>query len=85
MSKLKHAASVSHTEATIVELRADRAFAVEYLKSALEELDNPDHRAVGLLALHDIAEAYGGLATVAQDAGFTREALYRALSPGNVI
>jgi hypothetical protein len=39
MSKLKHAASVSHNEATIAELHADRAFAVEYLKSALEELD----------------------------------------------
>ncbi len=63
MSKLKHAASVPHSEATIAELRTDRAFAVEYLKSALEELDNPDHRAVGLLALRDVAEAYGGLAT----------------------
>ena len=28
-----------------------------------------------------IAEAYGGLATVAQEAGVTREALYRTLSP----
>ena len=63
------------------ELCADRSFAVEYLKSALEELDNPDHRAVGLLALRDVAEAYGGLATVAQEAGVTREALYWALSP----
>lgn len=82
MSKLKHAASVSHNEASIAELHADRAFAVEYLKSALEELDNPDHRAIGLLALRDIAEAYGGLAIVAHEAGVTREALYRALSPG---
>ena len=81
MSNRKHAASVSHGEATIAELRADRGFAVEYLKSALEELDNPEHRAVGLLALRDVAEAYGGLATVAQEAGITREALYRALSP----
>ncbi|MNL72049.1 hypothetical protein D3C87_1972950 [compost metagenome] len=28
-----------------------------------------------------MAEAYGGLALVAQEAGITREALYRALSP----
>ena len=35
----------------------------------------------GLLALRDIAEAYGGMAVVARDAGITREALYRALSP----
>lgn len=81
MSNRRHAASVSHSEATIAELRADRDFAVEYLKSALEELDNPEHRAVGLLALRGVAEAYGGLATVAQEAGITREALYRALSP----
>jgi probable addiction module antidote protein len=39
------------------------------------------HIDVGLLALRDIAEAYGGLATVAQKAGVTRETLYRALSP----
>ncbi len=81
MSKNRYAASVSHSEATIAELRADKAFAVEYLKLALEELDDPDNRAVGLLALRDVAEAYGGLAAVAQAAGITREALYRALSP----
>jgi probable addiction module antidote protein len=81
MSNLQHAASVSHGKTTIAELRADREFAVEYLKSALEELDDPEHRAVGLLALRDIAEAYGGLAQVAREAGITREALYRALSP----
>ncbi|MGB1141230.1 MAG: thiamine pyrophosphate-dependent enzyme, partial [Halioglobus sp.] len=28
-----------------------------------------------------LAEAYGGMAVVARDAGITREALYRALSP----
>jgi probable addiction module antidote protein len=81
MSKRSYAASVSHHEATIAELRNDRAFAVEYLKAALEELDNSEHRAAGLLALRDVAEAYGGLALVAQAAGITREALYRALSP----
>lgn len=80
MSRRKHAASVSHAESTIAELRADRVFAVEYLRSALEELDDPEHRAVGLLALRDVAEAYGGLAAVAHEAGITREALYRALS-----
>ena len=44
-------AAVSHTDETIKELRADRQFAVEYLKAALEELDDPDNRAAGLLAL----------------------------------
>jgi putative addiction module killer protein/probable addiction module antidote protein len=81
LNKMKRAASVSHSDSTIAELRANRAFAVEYLKAALEELDDSEHRAVGLLALRQIAEAYGGLAYVAQEAGITREALYRALSP----
>ena len=73
--------SVSHTEETIKELRADQQFAVEYLKAALEELDDPDNRAPGLLALRDVAEAYGGLGMVAEQAGISREALYRSLSP----
>src|SRR3990167_3579411 len=73
-------ASVSHTEETIKELRADRQFAVAYLKAALEELDDPNNRAAGLLALRDVAEAYGGLGMVAEQAGISREALYRSLS-----
>lgn len=81
MSPSKCLASVSHSESTIAELRANREFAVEYLKAALEELDDPEHRAAGLLALRDVAEAYGGVALIAQQAGITREALYRALSP----
>jgi probable addiction module antidote protein len=81
MTKKALAASVSHTAETIKELRADRQFAVEYLKVALEELDDPDNRAAGLLALRDVAEAYGGLGVVAEQAGISREALYRSLSP----
>lgn len=79
MSKLK--AVVSHHEAEIAELRADRELAVEYLKAAMESLDNPDDRAAGLLALRTVAEAYGGLGAVAAEAGISRESLYRALSP----
>ena len=50
MSKLKGA--VSHHAAEVAELRADRQLAVEYLKAALESLDDPDDRAAGLLAAH---------------------------------
>ena len=60
MSKLKHSASIPHTDTTIAELRTDPVFAVEYLTLAMEQRDNPEHRAVGLLALRDVAEAYGG-------------------------
>lgn len=79
MSKLR--GTISHHDAEIAELRADRELAVEYLKAAMESLDNPENRAAGLLALRTVAEAYGGLASVAAEAGISRETLYRTLSP----
>ena len=63
MSKLNGV--VSHHEREVAELRADHELAVEYLKAAMESLDNPDDRAAGLLALRTVAEAYGGLGAVA--------------------
>ena len=72
---------ISHHESEVSELRADRDLAVEYLKAAMESLDDPDNRAAGLLALRTVAEAYGGLGAVAAEAGISRESLYRALSP----
>ena len=72
---------VSHHEREVAELRTDRELAVEYLKAAMESLDDPDDRAGGLLALRTVAEAYGGLGAVAAEAGISRESLYRALSP----
>lgn len=80
MSK-KVTAAVSHHECEVAELRADRELAVEYLKAAMESLDDPDDRAAGLLALRTVAEAYGGLGAVAAEAGISRESLYRTLSP----
>lgn len=79
MSK-KVVAGISHHEREVAELRADRDLAVEYLKAAMESLDDPDDRAAGLLALRTVAEAYGWLGAVAAEAGISREALYRALS-----
>ena len=80
MSK-KVMAAGSHHEREVAELRADRELAVEYLKAAMESLEDPDDRAAGLLALRTVAEAYGGLGAVAAEAGISRESLYRALSP----
>jgi probable addiction module antidote protein len=79
MSK-KIVAAISHHDREVEELRADRELAVEYLKAAMESLDDPNDRAAGLLALRTVAEAYGGLGAVAAEAGISREALYRALS-----
>jgi probable addiction module antidote protein len=71
----------SYHEWEVEELRQDREFAVEYLKAAMEALDNPDERAGGMIMLRAVAEAYGGLGAVAAQAGISRESLYRALSP----
>ncbi len=76
----QHIASVSHEEETIKELRASHEFAVEYLRAALAELDDPEHRATGLSALRDLAQAYGGLGTIAMEAGIDLETLNRSLS-----
>ena len=69
--------SISHEKAIVDELRDDPAFAAEYLRTALEETDEPR---VLLIALRQIAEARGGIAKVAKAAGIQRESLYRALS-----
>lgn len=74
---MRRKASISHDQATARELRANPAFAVEYLRAALEDDDEPS---VLLIALRRIAEARGGIAKVAKAAGIERESLYRALS-----
>jgi probable addiction module antidote protein len=79
MSK-KLKAAISHHKLEVAELRADRELAVEYMKAAMESLDDPNDRAAGLLALRTVAEAYGGLGAVAAEAGISRESLYRTLS-----
>jgi DNA-binding phage protein len=72
---------VSHHKREVAELAANRELAVEYLKAAMQSLDKPEDRAAGLIALRTVAEAYGGLAMVATEAGIGRQGLYRGLSP----
>lgn len=72
--------SRSHDEAIIQMLRADPAFASEYLAAAMDEVDLLGGQAALLAALRHVAEAQG-MAAVAQRAGIPRESLYRALSP----
>lgn len=74
---MKRKASISHDEAMVRELRDNPEYAVEYLKAAIEDSDEPQ---VLLVALRHLAEARGGLAKVAKAAGIQRESLYRALS-----
>ena len=68
--------SISHDHAIVRELRKDCDFAVEYLKAAMEDEDEPR---VLLIALRHIAQARG-VAKIAKAAGIERESLYRALS-----
>lgn len=73
----KRKPSITHEESVIRQLRDDPAFATQYLRAAMEDTDDP--KAL-LTALRRIAEARGGIATVARKAGIERESLHRALS-----
>jgi probable addiction module antidote protein len=73
---MKRKTSISHDEVVIRELRDNPRFAVEYLKSALEEDSEPR---VLLIALRRVVQARG-IAKIAKTAGVERESLYRALS-----
>jgi probable addiction module antidote protein/putative addiction module killer protein len=74
---MKRKPGISHDQAMAKELRENPEFAVEYLRAALEEGDDPR---ILLIALRRIAESRGGVAKVAKEAGIERESLYRALS-----
>ena len=67
--------TVSHRERLIADLRADRAFAADYLNACAED----DDSRVIVVALRNVAEA-NGLTKVAKAAGVSRENLGRALS-----
>lgn len=81
MKRRAPAPSVSHEEWIVDALRYDPEFAVEYLKQAMEGMNDPEGRGAALLALRQIAESCGGVAKIASAAGVQRESLYRALSP----
>lgn len=60
----------------LIEALKDHREAAAYLNAAMEE----DDRAVFLLALRNVAEAHGGITSVAEKARLNRENLYRMLS-----
>ena len=74
---MKNVTSVSYDQMIQRRLSDDPEFAIEYLKAALEDTDEPK---VLLIALRRITEARGGFAKVAKAAGIERESLHRALS-----
>ncbi len=80
MKPTKAPTSRPHDDVVVAMLKADPAFADDYLSAALDEAGEPGGQAALLAALRHIAEAQG-MAAVAERAGMPRESLYRALSP----
>lgn len=69
--------SRTHDEATIESFRADPAFAAEYLNAILEDGDQAELMA----ALRYMAQAFGGIAELADQSSLNATTLYRTLSP----
>jgi probable addiction module antidote protein len=67
----------AHDEAMGELFREDTAFATRYLNDILEEGDQADL----LIALRQMAKAFGGVTTVAEKAHVNATQLYRTLSP----
>ena len=70
----------SHDEAVIEMLSRDEDFALDYLATALEEIDEDGGRAAFLTAMRRVIEARGGMAAVSKATGLARPNLYRTLS-----
>jgi probable addiction module antidote protein len=73
----KKSKSVDYRDTLIERLKTSEEEQYYYLKAALE--DNWDEPQAFLLALKNIADARG-FSTFAEDAGLSRESLYRTLS-----
>ena len=74
---MKHKPYITHNEAAIEMLREDPQFAAEYLNAVLEDGDQKEL----MLALRRIAEAFGGVSKLAEQAELNATTLYRTLSP----
>lgn len=70
------AKKITSYQEDLIEALKDPREAAAYLNAAMEEND----RAVFLLALRNVAEAHGGMTSVAEKARLNRESLYRMLS-----
>lgn len=69
--------TVSYKKILIERLKKTPKEAIGYLNAALEEEDDPR---VFLLALKDVAEAYGGMSLLSEKTSLHRVSLYRMLS-----
>ena len=69
--------SRSHEEATVASFRKDARFAAEYLNAVLADGRQEEL----MLALHYMAQAFGGVTKLADKAQLNATTLYRTLSP----
>ena len=73
---MKHAASVSHEDATIQEFKDNPQDAAAYLSAVLEDGDQEEV----ILALRRITTAFGGVPKLAAQTDLNAKTLYRTLS-----
>lgn len=64
----------------LLESLADKSEAIAYLKVALEEYEEDHDTEVFMLALRNVAQAYGGISKLSEKTKLNREHLYRILS-----
>lgn len=72
----------SHEDSVLAMLRDDEAFAIEYLSVALEEIDESGGGDAFLVAIRRVAEARGGIGSLAKNTGLARGNLYRSIDAG---
>ena len=73
---MKHAASVSHEDATIEEFKQNPQEAAAYLNAVLEDGDQEEI----MLALRRVASAYGGVPKLAKQTSLNAKTRCRTLS-----
>ncbi|TXE28296.1 DNA-binding protein [Serratia marcescens] len=76
----EYAPAADRDKLMIEKLRADPEYADIYLKTALEEINEPGGLGGFLIALRRVLEARGGITEAAKKSGLARQSIYRALS-----
>ncbi|CRM19248.1 MULTISPECIES: helix-turn-helix domain-containing transcriptional regulator [Pseudomonas] len=72
----------SHEDSVLEMLRDNKAFALEYLSAALEEIDEAGGEDAFLVAVRRVVEARGGMLNLSQNTGLNRANLYRSIAVG---
>ena len=78
---MKRKPSISHDQAMAKELRENPEFAVEYLRAALEEGDDPQ---ILLIALRRIAESRGGVPKLRKRLALSEKAFIARCRPKGI-